>query len=52
MGEDMFVICKIGRWELALNAMRTINNMDVGFKVQVEWDWWIEKKMKMLNEEI
>jgi hypothetical protein len=37
MGENMFVICKIGQWELAPNATKIINKMDVSFKVQVEW---------------
>lgn len=37
MGEDMFVICKIGQWEPTPNATKIMNKMDVGFKVQVEW---------------
>ncbi len=40
MGEDMFIMHRIERWELAnVNhvAMRTYNKMNASFRVQVEW---------------
>jgi hypothetical protein len=40
MGEKMFIMRRIGRWELAPNGdhvvVRTYNKMHAGFKVQVE----------------
>jgi hypothetical protein len=42
MGEEMFIIQRIEKQELAPNAnmdaMHAYNNMHVGYKVQVEWD--------------
>jgi hypothetical protein len=41
MGQEMFIIWRIGQQEFALDAnhdvVQTYNKMHVGFKVQVEW---------------
>ncbi len=43
-GEEMFVMCQLGRHELSLahdqNLANVYNKMHVGYKVRVEWGIW------------
>jgi hypothetical protein len=58
MGEEMFVMHRLGRWELAprhdSEAVHAYNKMREGYKVQVKWGIWrfqaqMEKLMKIFN---
>jgi hypothetical protein len=58
MGEEMFVMHRLGRWELAprhgLEVVHAYKKMHEGYKVRVEWGIWrfqmqMEKLMKRFN---
>jgi hypothetical protein len=58
MGEEMFVMRRLGRWELAprhdLEAVHAYNKMHEGYKLRVEWGIWrfqaqMEKLMKRFD---
>ncbi len=41
MGKEMFIMQRIGRWEITPNAdmdvVHAYNNVHVGYRVQVKW---------------
>lgn len=58
MGEETFVMCWLGRWEIAprhdLEVVHAYNKMHEGYKVWVEWGIWrfqaqMEKPIKRFD---
>jgi hypothetical protein len=56
LGEKMFIVCKIGRWELLLDVMAWCCPNLQHWTTHVVWNpcgirnWWTLKKTKMLTE--
>jgi hypothetical protein len=56
LGEKMFIVCKIGRWELLLDVMAWCCPNLQHWITHVVWNpcgirnWWTLKKTKMLTE--